>query len=59
MKSVYVVVSQKYSPVAITHPYPVAAFATRKEAQAYVIEKNTRATSNQYGMLRIPFGSIK
>ena len=59
MKSVYVVVSQKYSPVAITHPYPVAAFATRKEAQAYVMEKNTRAIANQYGMLRVPFGSLK
>ena len=59
MKSVYVVLSYRDSPIYITHPKPVAAFETRKEARAYVIEKNTRATSNQYGMLRIPFGSIK
>jgi hypothetical protein len=57
MKSVYVVVSQRYSPIAITHPWPVAAFATRKEAQAFVTQKNTRAVRNQYGVVRVPFGS--
>jgi hypothetical protein len=57
MKSVYVVVSQRYSPIAITHPWPVAAFATRKEAQAFAAQKNNRAVANDYGVVRVPFGS--
>jgi hypothetical protein len=35
MKSVYVVLGWSFSPIAITHPWPVAAFATRKEATAF------------------------
>jgi len=59
MKSVYVVLSQQYSPIAITHPWPVAAFATRKEAQVFADQKNNKAIRNDYGVTRIPFGSKK
>jgi hypothetical protein len=55
MKSVYVVVSQRVSFLAITHPWPVAAFATRKEAKAFADQKNAKATTNSYGVLRVPF----
>ena len=57
MKSVYVVFSYRDSPIYITHPKPVAAFATRKEAQAFATQKNNRAVGNQYGVMRIPFGN--
>jgi hypothetical protein len=57
MKSVYVVLAYRYSPIYITHPKPVAAFATRKEAQAFVTQKNNRAVANDYGVVRVPFGS--
>lgn len=57
MKSVYVVLAYRYSPIYITHPKPVAAFATRKEAQAFATQKNNRAIDNEYCVMRIPFGS--
>jgi hypothetical protein len=56
MKSVYVVVSQRVSFLAITHPWPVAAFATRKEATAFADQKNAKSTGKQYGVTRVAFG---
>jgi hypothetical protein len=55
MKSVYVVLGWRFSPIAITHPWPVAAFATRKEAKEFADQKNAKATTNSYGVLRVPF----
>jgi len=57
MKSVYVVLGWSYSPIAITHPWPVAAFATRKEATAFADQKNAKSTGKQYGVTRVAFGS--
>lgn len=59
MKSVYVVLSKRNSPIAITYPWPVAAFATRKEAQDYAAHKNSRAQMNEYAVMRVPFGEQK
>ena len=59
MKSVYVVLSKRRSPIAITYPWPVAAFATRKEAQAYSLRKNLRAQMNEYAVMRVKFGEQK
>lgn len=56
IKSIYIVMSYRHSPVAITYPWPVMAFTTRKEAQEYVTEKNKRATTNEYVFLRVKFG---
>jgi hypothetical protein len=57
MKSVYVVLGWSFSPIAITHPWPVAAFATRKEAKAFSDNKNAKANANQYGVTRVAFGN--
>ncbi len=59
MKSVYVVLGWSYSPIAITHPWPVAAFATRKEAKEFADQKNAKATTKSYGVTRVAFGGAK
>jgi hypothetical protein len=56
MKSVYVVLSQRFSPITITHPWLVAAFATRKEARDFAEQKNAKASTNRYGVTRVAFG---
>jgi hypothetical protein len=53
---VYVVLGGSFSPIAITHPWPVAAFATRKEATAFADQKNAKSTGKQYGVTRVAFG---
>ena len=55
MKSVFVVLSERPNPIAITHPWPIAAFATRKDANQFVKNKQLRSNGAYYGVMRVKF----
>jgi hypothetical protein len=48
MKSIYVIMSHRQSPIAITYPKPVMVCNSRIEALHRIKSLNAKAASNRY-----------